>query len=88
MRITGPGIAVEIRRGRSDDPRGEYLMLAIAGAPDLPRALQHMLQQLDRPWRPAAVGPLALPAWPMLAWLELWRAWAQAWLPDPGRRED
>ena len=101
MRITGPGVAVEIRRGRKDDPRGEYLMLAIAGAPDLPQALQQALRQAVAqpwtvalpfgapaawPWMPMPVDPWALwalSARPMQAWLDLWRAWAEAWLPEP-----
>ena len=80
---------------------GFAAMLAIAGAPDLPQALQQALRQAVArpwtvalpfgtpaawPWMPMPVDPWALwalSARPMQAWLDLWRAWAEAWLPEP-----
>jgi hypothetical protein len=67
------GLDIEIRGGHAD--RGEYLVLALKGTPDLERAL-------------AALTPLHLAAWPMAwpmmnpfqPWLEFWRAAWGPWL--------
>ena len=59
------GLDVEIRRGRSDG--GEYLVVALKGAPDLDGALARATPPHLAPW-------LAL--WQ--PWLALWQA---AWAP-------
>ena len=69
------GLDIEIRGGHAD--RGEYLVLALKGTPDLERALADLTQLRLAPW------PMAWPmAWatanPFAPWLEFWRA---AWTP-------
>jgi hypothetical protein len=65
------GLDIEIRGGEirgGHAERGEYLVLALKGSPDLDRAL-------------GGLAPLALAPWlanPWHPWLDFWRA---AWAP-------
>jgi hypothetical protein len=89
-RITAPGLALEVRHGHKGDAGAEYVMLALAGAPNLAQAIEHLSWQLltnpwavgaHLPWLAARVPmpPLAYAAWPVTAWLEICRLWADAW---------